>query len=179
MTLANLGLVLFLGHGGDPCPGVQPNDLVNQWEDVEEEEVLGEDIGTDEEEPAAEEEEEEEENLNMGRTDTTMLTLVHKGGIVSQPVRWCNCQGGLEHHLQLLHLGLYPATQKQPKTAFTLDVLNYFHIDSMVCNTAASSFFAKLRRLTANANRGKVQVSDVLPQECCALISYCRTGTES
>ena len=122
-TLASLGLVLFLGHGGDPCPGVQPTNVVSEWEDVEEQEVFGEENGEDEEAFPAEEEE-EPPNIDSGSIDTTSLTVVHKGGIVSQPVRWCTCRGGRERHLQLLHLGLYPATQKRPKTAFTFDVLN-------------------------------------------------------
>ncbi|KAL6298889.1 hypothetical protein BKA93DRAFT_820168 [Sparassis latifolia] len=51
----------------------------------------------------------------------------------------------------MLRMALYPASQLHPRTAFTFDVLKYFSIDAIVCNTSASRFYTKMQRLTNNA----------------------------
>jgi hypothetical protein len=41
-------------------------------------------------------------------------------------------------------MGLFAASLQRPETAFTFNVLDYFHIDAMECHTAASNFVAKI-----------------------------------
>ncbi|KIK81365.1 hypothetical protein PAXRUDRAFT_156274, partial [Paxillus rubicundulus Ve08.2h10] len=53
-----------------------------------------------------------------------------------------------DRHLQLLRAQLFPATISRPKTAFTFDVLDHFHIDNLECKTTVMSFFSKLIRFT-------------------------------
>jgi len=79
------------------------------------------------------------------------MTLIHVNGIFEHCVRFCRCQGSIPEHEQLFSHRLFSSTFDRPETAFTLDVLDYFGIDSMECKTSAQSFFQKLRRVTNNA----------------------------
>jgi hypothetical protein len=49
--------------------------------------------------------------------------------------------------MQLMTAGLFPATFRDPKTAFTFWVLEDFHLDNLECKTTPSQFFSRLRRL--------------------------------
>jgi hypothetical protein len=110
--------------------------------------------------------------------EDAVLVIVHSTGVFQQKVRWCGCTGPQDHHLQLLRCRLFPASFTRPRTAFTFDVLDHFHIDSMDCKTAAMSFFAKLRRFTDNAFPHTVQVFVVFyPSKTGLLTIFARIGT--
>jgi CxC2 like cysteine cluster associated with KDZ transposases len=68
------------------------------------------------------------------------------------------CLGAPSELEQLFQHQLFPSSFDQPKTAFTLDVLDYYGIDAMECKTSAQSFFQKLRRVTNNAFPDEVPV---------------------
>jgi hypothetical protein len=87
------------------------------------------------------------------------IVVVASTGIFRRRIRWCQCPGSADTHIQLLHSNLFSATIKRPSTAFTFDVLDHFHIDAMECKTAALNFYNKLRRLTSNAFPGTAPVS--------------------
>ncbi|KLO10987.1 hypothetical protein SCHPADRAFT_942388 [Schizopora paradoxa] len=78
------------------------------------------------------------------------MVLVDKSGIWTYNVSWCNCLTRPAKRDQLLDMGLYPATFKSPKTAFTLQLMDYFYFDLLECQTPAANFYSKLRRLTDN-----------------------------
>ncbi|KAJ7018777.1 hypothetical protein C8F04DRAFT_976706 [Mycena alexandri] len=130
VDLDTLGLTLFLGHGGDPCPlllVVHTVPLDDPETDGWEDEIRTGFIGD-----------------RMQFVDTT--------GIFSRRIRWCRCadeHGNVVHpDLQLLDACIYPATSDRPTTAFTFNVLDEFMVDALECKTAAFTFVAKLRRLT-------------------------------
>jgi hypothetical protein len=50
--------------------------------------------------------------------------------------------------MQLMMEGLFPATFHQPKTVFTFQVLEDYHLDNLECKTTPNQFFSHLRRLT-------------------------------
>jgi hypothetical protein len=130
VTLADLGFVWYLGHGGKPCPWYGASLLYDG--DVE---------------------------ASLPH-DTSPVTIVHSSGVFIHNVAWCHCQGSVPiQHLQLLRAGLFPASSTRPKSAFTFEVLDHFLIDSLECKTSARSFFEKLTRLTNNAFPGSVPVS--------------------
>ena len=79
------------------------------------------------------------------------MTLIHINGIFQHCIRFCRCQGASSDHEQLFCNRLFPSSFDRPETAFTLDVLDYFGIDTMECKTSAQSFFQKLHRFTNNA----------------------------
>jgi hypothetical protein len=135
-SLMKLGFILHLGHGGQRCPA-------NPWEDVA---MMDDDNTT---------------KLEENPSKEQHLTIVEANGVHEHVVQWCSCPlpERPSKHIQILRTGLFPASHKIIKTAFTFNVLQQFHIESVECNTSASSFFTKLRRFTNKAFPSKVQVS--------------------
>ncbi|KIM58938.1 hypothetical protein SCLCIDRAFT_127049, partial [Scleroderma citrinum Foug A] len=135
-SLRQAGLVVHLGHRGKPClaGGYQdrgvPNDFEEDWEDLEEH------AGPP--------------HLTAPK-DRSCLTVVHTSGVHFCDVRYCNCPGSKDSHLQLACANLFPATTKQPRTAFTFQMLDEFIQDNVECGTSAMNFYSKLRRNTSNA----------------------------
>ena len=137
--------MVHLGHGGEPCPsgGYQdmgvPNDIEEDWEDLEE---------------------------NAGPPhlaapqDRSCLTVVHTSGVHFCDVRYCSCPGSEDSHLQLARADLFAATTRQPRTAFTFQMLDEFIRDNVECGTSAMNYYSKLRRNTSNAFPHLVPVSD-------------------
>jgi len=139
--------VLHLGHGGDPCPSGGHAEL---------------DFSDDLEEGA----QDHEKSVDSGSlphlkvpNSRTFLTVVHTLGIQFCDVMYCNCQGSLDSHLQLMMAGLFPATTKEPRTVFTFQVLDDFIQDNVECGTSAMNYYSKLRRITSNAFPHLVPVS--------------------
>jgi CxC2 like cysteine cluster associated with KDZ transposases len=154
--LSEMGFILNLGHGGHGC---NQNDAL-QWETETEDEPAEED---DEDEAN---ENEADEDLPQSRREPKLkkvsrLTIVDKEGVFIHKVRWCSCSAQLPKAQQLLQAGLYPASLKQPRTAFTIRVLKYFHLDLMECRTSAFNFYSKLRRMTNELHPDSVPVSSV------------------
>jgi CxC2 like cysteine cluster associated with KDZ transposases len=77
-----------------------------------------------------------------------VITIIDRSGIHEIGVRWCCCFDAPERDMQLMTAGLFPATFRNPKTAFTFRVLEEFHLDNLECKTTPSQFFSRLRRLT-------------------------------
>ncbi|KAG2357547.1 hypothetical protein BDR07DRAFT_1297469 [Suillus spraguei] len=88
------------------------------------------------------------------------MTVVHLSGVFTHNMSWCHCPGSDPQHLQLLRVGLFPASSTWPRTVFTFKVLDHFLIDALECKTSARSFFEKLTRLTKNAFPDTVPVSE-------------------
>ena len=140
-------VVLHIGHGGQRCPS-RPGGHRDLWEDVEMDEgergpgVAGyHDIFDD-------------------PNDEDKIVIVDSAGVFVHQVAWCTCSE--DHAMQLFREALFPNTFKRPKTAFTFNVLDHFHIDAMECKTTAMSFYQKLQRLTDNAFPGMVHVSNTV-----------------
>ena len=55
------------------------------------------------------------------------LTIVSSTGIFTRSVRWCTCTKSPDQCVELLFRAkLFPASFKNPKTAFTFEVLDHF-----------------------------------------------------
>ena len=54
------------------------------------------------------------------------------------------------HSLQLLALGIYPATYDRPQSGFTFRLLDDFDLDNLETKCSTQSYYDKLRRLTSN-----------------------------
>jgi len=78
-----------------------------------------------------------------------VLTIIDRSGIHEIGVRWCCCPNAPERDMQLMAAGLFPATFRNPKTAFTFRVLEEFHLDNLECKTTPGQFISRLRRLTS------------------------------
>jgi hypothetical protein len=147
--LGNLGLLIHFGHDGNPCPTLFassphiPGDDI--WEDdlVQDGESEG-DIQLDVEDGA----------FQRGKS----MVFVTASGIYKHQVQWCNCQDAPPTHIQLLCMRFFPSTLKRPSTAFTFDVLDQFHIETLECHTSARNFYTKLQRITYNRRPSLVPV---------------------
>ena len=90
----------------------------------------------------------------MVRTDAwghKVLVLVHETDLHCLGVAYCHCAERRDMPLdaQLLRLGgLFPATDKTPRTAFTLRGLSYHQIDRLECKVSPQAIFRKIRRRT-------------------------------
>jgi CxC2 like cysteine cluster associated with KDZ transposases len=73
------------------------------------------------------------------------LTIVSSTGIFKHWIQWCHCAKSSEQYVQLLLCAeLFPASFKNPKTAFMFEVLDHFQLDALECNTAAMNFMSKI-----------------------------------
>src|ERR1700676_4969442 len=88
------------------------------------------------------------------------ITIVSSTGICQCSIRWCHCAKSPHQYAELLLCAkLFPASFKNPKTAFTFEVLDHFRIDALECKTAAMNFMSKIRRITNEAFPSRVPVS--------------------
>ncbi|KAK7696208.1 hypothetical protein QCA50_000861 [Cerrena zonata] len=78
------------------------------------------------------------------------MTIVDITGVHHLPVHFCSCQHHAAPHIQLLRLGLYPASHDRPQTVFTFRVLDDFDLDNLETKASAQRYYAKIRRLTSN-----------------------------
>ena len=79
-----------------------------------------------------------------------VITIIDRSGVHEIGVRWCCCLNAPERDMQLMAAGLFPATFRNPRTAFTFRVLEEFHLDNLECKTTPSQFISRLRRLTSD-----------------------------
>jgi CxC2 like cysteine cluster associated with KDZ transposases len=96
--------------------------------------------------------------------DMRTLVVVHTNGIHHILVNFCSCSAAptseepTPDDIQLLRVGLYPASHLDIRTAFTFAVLDDYLLDNLECYTSAFHFFSKLARLTNEVFPRKVKV---------------------
>ena len=89
------------------------------------------------------------------------MTVMHVNGLHSVNVQFCGCGAdatGNSRYVQLLRIRWYPATQIQPATAFTMDVLDLFHKLTVQGKLSAHDFYQGVTRLN-NINLNLVRNS--------------------
>ena len=111
--------------------------------------------------------------------DNPIITIIDRSGVHEIGVRWCCCPDALERDMQLMTAGLFPATFRNPKTAFTFRVLEEFHLDNLECKTTPSQFISRLRRLTNNEFLNTVPVGQAHISADSRLTCRYRTDIES
>lgn len=161
--LAEIGVKIHLGHGGLPCPDsmsstkagkrkAPPTDFDHDtpsnsdWESEDEDDL-----------PAT-------DHMLGGPSVTPkskhLVTIVDRSGVHQLPVEWCQCPSALQIDIQMMDMGLFPATFRRIKTCFTFQVLEDLRIDNIECKTSVMSFYNKLRRVTSGAFPHTVPVRD-------------------
>jgi len=75
--------------------------------------------------------------------------------------------------------GLFPATFRNPKMAFTFRMLEEFHLDNLECKTTPSQFISHLRRLTNDEFLNTVPVGQAHISADSRLTCRYRTDIES
>ncbi|KAI0071621.1 hypothetical protein K474DRAFT_1686991 [Panus rudis PR-1116 ss-1] len=88
---------------------------------------------------------------DLDRDGNPILLIVDINGIHQIRARFCRCAHGrdIQRNVQLLQMGLYPATDGKPKTAFTFRLLDNLITDNLETKTTIVKYYAKLQRLTS------------------------------
>ena len=90
-------------------------------------------------------------------------------GIHVVDVQFCACADAagttLSHHIQLLRFCCFPSTTTWPKSAFTFDVLNTFHLLTLQGKVTAYDFYSALQHKTDNTGISDVKVMGFIVQE--------------
>lgn len=147
-SLTAEGFIMHLGHGGDPCNHHDfnlPSTSTTYAAVPNDEEQQGFD------------------NFKSRNSSDCLdrIVVVDVLGVHTITVAWCQCVPPIDRHIQLLRAKLFPTSLKRPSSAFTFQVLDYFHIDSVECKTSAMTFYSKLRRLTDYISPERVPVCSI------------------
>ncbi|KAJ6550380.1 hypothetical protein DFH09DRAFT_925918, partial [Mycena vulgaris] len=88
----------------------------------------------------------------------TKFTIAEHNGFHTIDIHFCQCtRPDHERWQQLLAVRLFPASFKQPQTAFTFTVLKQFHIHSLTSKKSAYDYVKALCKLTDNAGPDSVR----------------------
>ncbi|KIK90373.1 hypothetical protein PAXRUDRAFT_152013, partial [Paxillus rubicundulus Ve08.2h10] len=156
-SLRAAGLVLQLGHGRARCPATSAGqfDHLDSANGETEEEV--------EKQEATEQASTDEEGFHTmatiqaalnsfsmcdaqhyNNTGNHLLTMVDVSGIHIVAICPCKCPQQSPFQAQPLQIGLYPATQKSPRTAFTFQSIESFRLMNLECKVMVMSFYKYL-----------------------------------
>src|SRR5216684_3158272 len=108
-----------------------------------------------------------------------VIIIIDRSEVHEIGVRWCCCPNASERDMQLMVAGLFPATFRNPKMAFTFRVLEEFNLDNLECKTTPSQFIGRLRRLTSNEFPNTVPVGQASMSADSILICRYRTDIGS
>ncbi|KAJ7742535.1 hypothetical protein B0H16DRAFT_1314086 [Mycena metata] len=82
----------------------------------------------------------------------TLFTIVDDNGIHSTRLAFCGCHELPPNKVdQLMRSQLFPATTRQPETAFTFNMLKRFQLHNLESKKAAYDYLGAIRRLTDNS----------------------------
>ena len=181
--LADVGVKLHLGHGGQPSPCAGPRSHGQEPPDAEAEalpdESLSElDVGLDDPEPG----------LDMPSTfgpsrlnvrDKGVCVAVDTSGIHILLLAPCECPTAEPIDQQCLRMGLYPASFINVKTVFTFQLLDDFRLKNHECHVSCKSYYEQLRRITSSVFPDQVPVRrTMLGLVAVGLMWQTRTDTE-
>jgi hypothetical protein len=93
-----------------------------------------------------------------GHATNLLFHVIDTNGIHQTKIRFCACEGFADRPDQLMCADLFPATMKQPTTAFTFHVLRQFHLHHLEGKVSAYDFIGALRRLSDNAFPQRIPV---------------------
>jgi hypothetical protein len=97
---------------------------------------------------------------NPGRAFDDDFVVLSNNSVQEVGLDYCNCMTAKSKMVQLLRVGWYPATTKDPKTAATFSLLERFHLLSFESTVSAFEFYQSLSRATDNTG--------VLPLKVCS-----------
>ncbi|KAH6885673.1 hypothetical protein BKA70DRAFT_1123726 [Coprinopsis sp. MPI-PUGE-AT-0042] len=139
--LWKVGLCLYSGHGGSPCPNLPPTSSPT--------------LSAREYQEHAKSSKANLNDLTFGSSPSQgshasirELVVVHTNGVHEILLHTCQCEDRKSDDLQVLEMGLYPSTFTSISTVFTFDALDDYLLATMECNTTAQQYYGKLRRRT-------------------------------
>ncbi|KAJ7714457.1 hypothetical protein B0H14DRAFT_2546347 [Mycena olivaceomarginata] len=85
-------------------------------------------------------------------TPARIFTIADGNGVHSTKLAFCGCQEQPPNKIrQLMRSGMFPATAKDPHTAFTINMLKDFQLHNFESKKAAYDYLGAIRRLTDNS----------------------------
>ncbi|KAJ7442118.1 hypothetical protein B0H11DRAFT_1749389 [Mycena galericulata] len=88
------------------------------------------------------------------------FTVVEDNGIHPTRLSFCGCHELPPNKVkQLMRARLFPATTREPQTAFTVNMLKRFQLHNLESKKAAYDYLGAIRRLTDNSFTADVPVS--------------------
>lgn len=185
--LREVGVSLCLGHSGDLCPtqrvchqplsALTTNLKMQSQMDCDAEEECQ--VGSCDEDAAADPSFGSSKPEDYDKEGKPIITIVDRSGVHEIGISWCHCPEAPEHDMQLMMAGLFPATFRNPKTAFTFRVLEDFHLDNLECKTTPSQYFSRLRCLTNDEFPNTVPVGGISASADSRLTGRLRTDIGS
>jgi hypothetical protein len=93
------------------------------------------------------------------------FSIAHTNGIHTVNLCFCGCtEAGASHaRVQLLRAGFLPGSIEAPRTAFTFDILNTFHLITLQAKTSAYDYYLSVEHKSDNIG--------LLDQKVCLLIA--------
>jgi hypothetical protein len=89
------------------------------------------------------------------------FVIVDLSGIHTIDIRFCACHdtiGGSSSHIQLLRFRCFPSTITRPRSGFTFDVLDTFHLLTLQGKVSAYDFYFALLHKTDNTGISHIKV---------------------
>ncbi|KAJ7132738.1 hypothetical protein C8R43DRAFT_895391, partial [Mycena crocata] len=71
------------------------------------------------------------------------FVVLHDNGIHTVDIDFCNCEGAPSDVDQLINIGWFPATSKEPSTAATFSLLRRFHLLNLQARVPAYDFYTR------------------------------------
>ena len=96
--------------------------------------------------------------FNPIRSYNNDFTVIDLNSIHQVSVDYCNCHMVQPCTIQLLHFQLYPATIIDPKTAATFQVLEFFHLNTLISKISVFDFYVTLHHIMDNTGTWKIPV---------------------
>ena len=90
-----------------------------------------------------------------------MFQLFHLNGCHGTKIRFCRCTTASDRE-QLMNARLFPATLESPESAFTFELLKFFHLLQLQSKASTYDFAETLRRFSDNAFPVNTIVSSIL-----------------
>ena len=157
--LSASGVVLHLGHGGQPCPNaLRPRDdtWVNDPDDSAEEDIDDPSLANPTVPPAFNDilsslghrNKQSHGKKHYDAHGNPLMTIVDWSGVHCLAIQPCCCHDHPPIHHQLLQIGLYPPIQTSSRTAFIFTVLDDFRLMNLECKLFANGFFSYLHCVT-------------------------------
>ncbi|ESK84379.1 hypothetical protein Moror_10168 [Moniliophthora roreri MCA 2997] len=69
------------------------------------------------------------------------FTVMGVSGFQTVNLRFCGCEGAPEHYQQLLEVGWWPTSYKEPRSTATLELMWQFHVINLQGQVPPTDFY--------------------------------------
>ncbi|KIJ44922.1 hypothetical protein M422DRAFT_107674, partial [Sphaerobolus stellatus SS14] len=83
------------------------------------------------------------------KNELSKLTVINVNGVHKVHICFCYCRNQRPHFEQLLANGLWPATIKEPSTAFSFALLEDFHLHALISRKSGHDYWEVLCHKTS------------------------------